>query len=54
MGNFRNVYLYYNPSRLLLFVHGVESMSRAGFVFLSFLPNIIFGFIPFVIFVIYI
>ena len=47
-----DVYLYYYPSRLLLFVHGVESMSRARFVFLSLLPNIIFGFIPFVIFMI--
>ena len=47
-----DVYLYYNPSRLLLFVHGVESMTRARFVFLSLLPNIIFGFIPFVIFMI--
>ena len=44
--------LYYNPTRLLLFVHGTESMSKARFIFLSLLPNVIFGFIPFVIFMI--
>ncbi len=47
-----DVYLYHNPTRLLLFVHGTESMSKARFVFLSLLPNVIFGFIPFVIFMI--
>ncbi|MCR5300900.1 MAG: DUF3267 domain-containing protein [Lachnospiraceae bacterium] len=47
-----DVYLYYNPTRLLLSVHGTEDMSKARFVFLSLLPNIIFGFIPFIIFMV--
>ena len=47
-----DVYLYYSPTRLILFVHGTESMSKARFVFLSLLPNIVFGFVPFIIFMI--
>jgi len=35
------------------FVCGTESMSKFRFVFMSLLPNIIFGFIPFIIFLIF-
>ncbi len=47
-----DVYLYFNLSKLLAFVHGTESMSKARFIFMSLLPNIVFGVIPYVIFLI--
>lgn len=46
----RDVYLYTNFSQGLLFVVGPEDMSKTRFIFMSMLPNIIFGFIPYVIF----
>ena len=45
-----DVYLYLNPAKCLLFVHGTESMTKKRFVFMSMLPNIVFGLIPFVVF----
>ena len=45
-----DVYFYYDFSKALLFVHGTESMSKARFVFMSMLPNIVFGIIPYVLF----
>ncbi|MGN1014667.1 MAG: DUF3267 domain-containing protein [Butyricicoccus sp.] len=42
------VYLYRGGG--LLFVTGPEDMSRRRFVFLSLLPNLVFGFVPFVLF----
>ena len=45
-----DVYLYFNPSKCLAFVHGTESMSKARFIFMSLLPNIVFGVIPFLVF----
>ncbi len=47
-----DVYMYTNLSKGMLFVYGTEDMSKARFIFMSFLPNIVFGFIPFVIFLI--
>lgn len=35
------------------FVCGTETMSKARFVFMSMLPNIVFGIIPFIIFLIF-
>ena len=49
----KEVYLYTNMKDGMLFVVGPEDMSRARFVFMSLLPNIVFGVIPFVIFMIY-
>lgn len=47
---FKNdVYLYTNWSQGMLFVIGTETMSRARFVFMSMLPNVIFGFIPYIL-----
>lgn len=46
-----DVYLYYDPSKLLFFVHGTENMSKQRFVFMSLLPNIVFGMVPFVMFI---
>lgn len=47
------VYMYTNLKQGMLFVVGPEDMTKARFVFMSLLPNIIFGFIPFLIFMIY-
>ncbi len=47
------VYMYTNFKQGLLFVTGTENMSKARFVFMSLLPNIVFGFIPFAIFLIF-
>lgn len=44
-----DVYLYTNLSKGMLFVAGTEDMSKGRFIFMSLLPNIIFGFIPFTI-----
>lgn len=41
------VYLYTNLKQGMLFVIGPETMSKGRFVFMSLLPNLIFGFIPF-------
>ena len=37
----------------MLFVTGTEDFSKARVVFMSLLPNIIFGFIPFIAFMVY-
>ena len=44
-----DVYLYTNWAQGMLFVIGPETMSKSRFIFMSLLPNIIFGFIPFII-----
>ena len=45
---FKNdVYIYTNLKQGMLFVVGTERMSKSRFIFMSLLPNIIFGFIPF-------
>ncbi len=43
----KDVYLYTNLSQGMLFVVGPEDMSKSRFVFLSLLPNIVFGLIPY-------
>ena len=43
------VYLYTNLKQGMLFVVGPENMSKARFVLMSLFPNIIFGFIPFLL-----
>lgn len=47
------VYLYTNFKQGMLFVTGPEDMSKARFVFMSMLPNLVFGFIPFIIFLVF-
>lgn len=44
-----DVYLYTNWKQGLLFVVGPESMSKGRFIFMSLLPNIVFGFVPYII-----
>ncbi len=43
------VYLYTNWAQGMLFVVGPETMSKGRFIFMSLLPNLIFGFIPYII-----
>ena len=48
-----DVTMYNNLKQGMLFVISLEDMSRARFVFLSLLPNIVFGFIPYILFLIF-
>ena len=48
-----DVYLYTNLKQGMLFVVGPEDMSRKRFVFMSLLPNFIFGVIPFMLFLVF-
>lgn len=48
----KEVYLYHNLKNGLLFVTGPETMSKLRFIFMSMFPNIIFGFIPFILFLV--
>lgn len=43
-------YIYTNLKNGMLFVVGPETMSKGRFIFMSLLPNIIFAFIPFTVF----
>lgn len=47
-----SVYMYTEFSKGMLFVVGSEDMTKGRFVCMSMLPNLVFGFIPFVIFLI--
>lgn len=44
-----DVYLYTNMKQGMLFVVGPETMSKGRFIFMSLLPNLVFGFIPYCI-----
>lgn len=44
-----DVYLYTNFKQGLLFVVECETMSKHRFIFMSLLPNIVFGFLPYMI-----
>ena len=48
-----DVYMYTNLKHGMLFVVGPERMSKGRFVFMSLRPNIVFGFIPFAIYLIW-
>lgn len=45
-----DVYMYNNLSQGLLFVVGTEDMSKGGFIWMSMLPNLVFGFVPYLFF----
>ncbi len=47
-----DVYLYTWLNRGALFVVGPEDMSKGRFIFMSMLPNLLFGFVPFLVFLI--
>lgn len=44
-----DVYMYNALSKGMMFVVGNEDMSKGRFVFMSLLPNIVFGIIPYII-----
>ena len=44
-----DVYLYTDFKQGLLFVVGCETMSKQRFIFMSLLPNIVFGLVPYII-----
>lgn len=44
-----DVYLYTNFKQGMLFVLGMEEMSRRRFVWMSLMPSIVFGLIPYVL-----
>lgn len=47
-----DVYLFTDIKQGLLFVVGPEDMSKGRFIFMSLLPNIVFGLIPYLIFLV--
>lgn len=49
----KEVFLYTKWSQGLLFVVGPEDMSKARFIGMSLLPNLIFGFCPYLIFMLF-
>ncbi len=48
-----DVKMYHALSKGMLFVHGTEDMTKLRFVMMSLCPNIVFGLIPFVLFLIF-
>lgn len=48
-----DVFLYTNLKHGMLFVVGPETMSKNRFIFMSLLPNLIFGIIPFLLALMY-
>lgn len=44
-----DAYVYSNLKQGLMFVFGAEDMTKARFVFMSLLPNILLGLIPYVL-----
>lgn len=48
----KEVYFYTNLRQGMMFVYGKEHMSKAHFVIMSMMPNLVFGFIPFILFLI--
>jgi len=44
-----DVYLYTNMKQGMLFVVGPETMSKGRFIFMSLLPNLVFGFLPYIV-----
>jgi hypothetical protein len=49
----KEVYFYHNLKSGILFVIGTETMSKMRYIIMSIFPNIIFGFIPYIVFLIY-
>lgn len=48
-----DVYMYHNLKQGMLFVAGTEDMSKVRFIMMGLCPNIVFGFIPFILFLIF-
>lgn len=47
-----DVYVYFYPSKMMMFALGPEDMSKTRFILMSLLPNMVFGFLPFILFLI--
>lgn len=47
------VHLFTNLKQGMLFVSGAEHFTKARFIVMSLLPNIVFGFVPFLLFLIH-
>lgn len=47
------VYYYQNLKQGMLFVIGTETMSKSRFIMMCLLPNLVFGFLPFLLFMIF-
>lgn len=45
--------IYTNLKNGMLFVVGTEDMSKSRFIFMSMLPNIVFGFVPFLLYLLF-
>lgn len=45
----KDVYLYTNWRQGMLFVVGPEDMSKGRFIFMSMLPNLVFGIAPYIV-----
>lgn len=45
----KDVYLYTNLKQGMLFVIGPEDMSKGRYVLMSMLPNLVFGFLPYIV-----
>ena len=48
-----DVYLYTNFKQGMLFVVGPEDISKGRFILMSMLPNLVFGFVPFIVYMIW-
>lgn len=48
----KEVYMYQNIKQGMMFVSGTEDMSKTRFVVMSLCPNVILGFIPFLLFMV--
>ena len=44
-----DVYMYTNLRQGMLFVLGTETMSKTRFILMSLFPNIVFGFVPYIL-----
>ncbi len=44
-----DVYIYTNLKQGMLFVTGTETMTRRRFIFMSMLPNLVFGIVPYIV-----
>lgn len=48
----KKVFLYTNLKQMMLFVVGEDHLTKWEFIFMCLLPNIVFGFIPFILFLV--
>lgn len=48
----KDAYIYTNLKQGMLFIVGPEDMSKARFILMSLFPNLVFGFLPFIFFLI--